>query len=786
MKGSFECVWSNDESLCRGSVHRISCTERGSGGFATVYKVDGIDGLPGDHDYAIKWYDQGTERDTVEREYNTLCLLGGARGHAPRAYALGHAWRALARHWAIIMELMGGSTLEEAYDSLCEDNEVTLDARRALAALGQVARACEVCRGACEDRGVNRDLQPKNVMVEVDPERREVTHAAVVDWGQAPESRKSITPSAYAKLATPPFAAPEMFGGEHRDSSRNVATVDVWSLGALGFWLRTREKPHELELEDIHKQEKRGGREYTKDGNERRAAAKVRGIDLGSWLEACGIRTSPLDEKLSDLIAECTRFDPDERPKNPGEVADRVDGILEEPIEEPGSPSKKSQASCVPWETPSNKPVRSKLGSVVLDDDLIISSEDERRSGTWDDARESTIGENAAVDKSALGAGLEPNRPTAYSESDTPDPYASVGRNDPCPCGSGKKYKFCHGRLRRGRASLHDLYESDTSESDTPLGISGDQQISALAPSNQDTPALKKSERGQGRESRRRMHLGKGRRRLLFTGVGLGAGALVALLLLFVVIPSLPVTVRFVGNGAQGSMGDQTVNPNTHVFRFSPGGFRRDCYRFVGWSLSPSGSVIESSQSVGEYANLMPRSTTLYATWEFDPDAAARKLTITHSDTWQSSDGKQYVGLTIKNNSSLTLSYAVKYTGSDNTRWTESAVGPGEERFVWGASSTYKITSVKELSRESLGSALSWREQSYEGDKLTISVTNNSKSYGLSVNIFYIIYRKDRPLERDLIPYQWKGPINLTAGETKSVTIDRVSTSHAPYHIFFS
>jgi preprotein translocase subunit SecA len=24
---------------------------------------------------------------------------------------------------------------------------------------------------------------------------------------------------------------------------------------------------------------------------------------------------------------------------------------------------------------------------------------------------------------------------------------AKVGRNDPCPCGSGKKYKACHGRL---------------------------------------------------------------------------------------------------------------------------------------------------------------------------------------------------------------------------------------------------------------------------------------------------------------------------------------------------
>jgi preprotein translocase subunit SecA len=24
---------------------------------------------------------------------------------------------------------------------------------------------------------------------------------------------------------------------------------------------------------------------------------------------------------------------------------------------------------------------------------------------------------------------------------------ARVGRNDPCPCGSGKKYKQCHGKL---------------------------------------------------------------------------------------------------------------------------------------------------------------------------------------------------------------------------------------------------------------------------------------------------------------------------------------------------
>jgi len=26
-------------------------------------------------------------------------------------------------------------------------------------------------------------------------------------------------------------------------------------------------------------------------------------------------------------------------------------------------------------------------------------------------------------------------------------PASKVGRNDPCPCGSGKKYKHCHGKL---------------------------------------------------------------------------------------------------------------------------------------------------------------------------------------------------------------------------------------------------------------------------------------------------------------------------------------------------
>ena len=39
-------------------------------------------------------------------------------------------------------------------------------------------------------------------------------------------------------------------------------------------------------------------------------------------------------------------------------------------------------------------------------------------------------------------------KPQTYRKADDPDPYVGVGRNDPCPCGSGKKFKNCHGRNR--------------------------------------------------------------------------------------------------------------------------------------------------------------------------------------------------------------------------------------------------------------------------------------------------------------------------------------------------
>jgi preprotein translocase subunit SecA len=42
-------------------------------------------------------------------------------------------------------------------------------------------------------------------------------------------------------------------------------------------------------------------------------------------------------------------------------------------------------------------------------------------------------------------AGITP-KPVAERNTKDPSSWGKVGRNEPCPCGSGKKFKHCHGR----------------------------------------------------------------------------------------------------------------------------------------------------------------------------------------------------------------------------------------------------------------------------------------------------------------------------------------------------
>ena len=54
----------------------------------------------------------------------------------------------------------------------------------------------------------------------------------------------------------------------------------------------------------------------------------------------------------------------------------------------------------------------------------------------------------APAPQPSVGHAAPAPQPTAKPQTyvkDKNDPYANVGRNDPCPCGSGKKFKKCHG-----------------------------------------------------------------------------------------------------------------------------------------------------------------------------------------------------------------------------------------------------------------------------------------------------------------------------------------------------
>ena len=71
-------------------------------------------------------------------------------------------------------------------------------------------------------------------------------------------------------------------------------------------------------------------------------------------------------------------------------------------------------------------------------------------------AAPSTVRQQAAVRAATGAVGAAPQGTAGNAGSgkvqtyrkDEHDPYANVGRNDPCPCGSGKKFKNCHGRNR--------------------------------------------------------------------------------------------------------------------------------------------------------------------------------------------------------------------------------------------------------------------------------------------------------------------------------------------------
>ena len=57
-------------------------------------------------------------------------------------------------------------------------------------------------------------------------------------------------------------------------------------------------------------------------------------------------------------------------------------------------------------------------------------------------------GNGALATVPAAGVALPSKAPRGVPKAPAKQPvvaYPKVGRNDPCPCGSGRKYKVCHG-----------------------------------------------------------------------------------------------------------------------------------------------------------------------------------------------------------------------------------------------------------------------------------------------------------------------------------------------------
>ncbi len=86
----------------------------------------------------------------------------------------------------------------------------------------------------------------------------------------------------------------------------------------------------------------------------------------------------------------------------------------------------------------------------TFDDEVEFEDEEilEGVSYSKPDENASSNYRNAQVEAAAAAAGesLKPSQGKAQTfVKDKNDPFANVGRNDPCPCGSGKKFKKCHG-----------------------------------------------------------------------------------------------------------------------------------------------------------------------------------------------------------------------------------------------------------------------------------------------------------------------------------------------------
>lgn len=79
-------------------------------------------------------------------------------------------------------------------------------------------------------------------------------------------------------------------------------------------------------------------------------------------------------------------------------------------------------------------------------EESVAEQEQRRQNIKMQEVHENMQGENTAA-QSAESEKPAPFRHATEINPNDPSTWGKVARNDPCPCGSGKKYKHCHGRI---------------------------------------------------------------------------------------------------------------------------------------------------------------------------------------------------------------------------------------------------------------------------------------------------------------------------------------------------
>ena len=105
--------------------------------------------------------------------------------------------------------------------------------------------------------------------------------------------------------------------------------------------------------------------------------------------------------------------------------------------------------------------IRNEVTRVLMNVQIQTAAEAEQVAEQVEDRAEAAYGGANYVHADATGAGESTEDPESIAMrlqqtpiddgGDSQQPFRrfgqKVGRNDPCPCGSGRKYKQCHGRL---------------------------------------------------------------------------------------------------------------------------------------------------------------------------------------------------------------------------------------------------------------------------------------------------------------------------------------------------